>query len=118
MSVCTFFGRRECYGVFAGRKTKASVPLAQKLLGFQIIFVEEGRVKEFRDTDTESLTYFMDYTEFYGIVGAVNQIADGRFRHSAPHIQLIVGHAPRFQQFSYSFADGFIQLHSLHHTSL
>lgn len=97
MSACTFFGHRECYGVFAGRKTKASVPLAQKLLGFQIIFVEEGRVKEFRDTDTESLANFVDHTEFYGIVGAVDQIADGRFRNTALHIQLIVGHVLRFQ---------------------
>lgn len=94
------------------------MPLAQKLLGFQIIFVEEWRVKEFRDTDTESLTHFMDYSEFYGIIGAVDQIADGGFWYAAFYIQLIIGHILLFQQFGNSFADGLIQLHHLHHTSL
>ena len=94
------------------------MPLAQKLLGFQIIFDEQRRVEELCDADAKSLANFVDYTELYRIIGAVYQITNGGFRHATFDIQLIVGHIPLFQKLCYSLADGFIQLHPLHHSSL
>ena len=34
----------------------------QKLLGFQIIFNKQGRIKKFGNTDTKALAYFVDHT--------------------------------------------------------
>ena len=59
------------------------MPMAQKLLGFQIIFDEKRRVEKLCDADTESLANFVDDSELYGIIGAVYQIADGGFWYSA-----------------------------------
>ena len=94
------------------------MPLAQKLLRFQIIFNKQGRVEKLCDADSESLADFVDYTELYRIIGAVYQVANSGFRHTAFDVQLIVGHVPLLQKLRYSFADGLIQLHPLHHTSL
>ena len=94
------------------------MPLAQKLLGFQIIFDEQRRVEKLCDADAKSLANFVDYTELYRIIGAVYQVANSGFRHTAFDVQLIVGHVPLLKKLCYSFADGLIQLHPLHHTSL
>ena len=90
------------------KKRKAPVPLAQKLLGFQIIFDEQRRVEELCDADAKSLANFVDYTELYRIIGAVYQVANSGFRHTAFDVQLIVGHVPLLKKLCYSFADGLI----------
>jgi len=90
---------------------KASVPLAQKLLGFQIVFREQRGIKELRNANVKSLAHFMDNTELYGIVGAINQVSDRRLGDTAFDIQLIIGHIPLFQQLDNSFTDGLIQQH-------
>ena len=100
------------------KKRKAPVPLAQKLLGFQIIFDEQRRVEELCDADSKALANFVNDSQLNRIIGAVYQITNSGFRHATFDIQLIVGHVPLFQKLCYSFADGLIQLHPLHHTSL
>lgn len=100
------------------KKRKAPVPLAQKLLRFQIIFDEQRRVKELCDADAKSLANFVDYTELYRTIGTVYQVSNSGFWHAAFDIQLIVGHVPLLQKLRYSFADRLIQQHPLHHTSL
>jgi hypothetical protein len=84
------------------------VPLAQKLLGFQIIFDEQRRVEELCDADAKSLANFVNDSELYRIIGAVYQVTDGGFRYATFDIQLIVGHIPLLQKLHYSLADGFI----------
>ena len=107
----------QCTELCKGEK-KSLRALAQKLLGFEIIFSKQWRVEELRNTDAKPLAHFVDHTKLYGIVGAVDQVTDGRFRDTTLDIQLIIGHIPFLQQFGNSFADGFFQLHLLHHTSL
>ena len=92
--------------------------MAQKLLRFQIIFDEQRRVEELCDADAKSLANFVDYTKLNGVIGAVYQVTNGGFRHATFDIQLIVGHVPLLQKLCYSFADGLVQLHPVHHTSL
>ena len=74
------------------------MPLAQKLLGFQIVFDEKWGIEELCDADAKSLANFVDYTELYRIIGAVYQVANSGFRHTAFDIQLIVGHVPLLQK--------------------
>ena len=58
------------------------MPLAQKLLGFQIIFDKKRGVEKLCDADAKSLANFVDYTELYRIIGAVYQVSDGGFWHA------------------------------------
>ena len=94
------------------------MPLAQKLLGFQIIFDKQRGVEKFCDADAKSLANFVDDSQLNRIRGAVYQVSDGGFWHAALDVQLIVGHISLLQKLCYSLADGLIQLHPLHHTSL
>jgi hypothetical protein len=87
------------------------VPLAQKLLGFQIVFSEQRGIKELRNANAKPLAHFMDNTELYGIVSAINQVSNRGLRDTAFDIQLIIGHIPLFQQLDNSFTDGLIQQH-------
>ena len=84
------------------------MPLAQKLLGFQIIFDEQRRVEELCDADSKALANFVNDSQLNRIIGAVYQVTDGGFRYAAFYIQLIVGHIPLLQKLRYSFADGLI----------
>lgn len=64
------------------KKRKAPVPLAQKLLGFQIVFDEKWGIEELCDADAKSLANFVNDSELYRIIGAVYQVTDGGFRYA------------------------------------
>ena len=75
--------------------------------------MEQGRCEEVGQVDLQALTQLVNNTEFHGWIGSVDKIADGGFRNAAFHIELIRRHASLAEQFGQSFADGFVQLHSL-----
>ena len=87
------------------------MPLAQKLLGFQIVFSEQRGIKELRNANAKPLAHFMDNAELYGIVSAINQVSNRGLGDTAFDIQLLIGHIPLFQQLDNSFTDGLIQQH-------
>lgn len=80
-------------------------------LWFQIGFFKKWGMEKVVDVDFKPLTYFMDDTQFYGIIGTVNDVSNGGFRHTAFLIKLILGHIPLFEKFSEPLPNGFIELH-------
>lgn len=85
-------------------------------LWFQIILIEQRRVKELRQTDAQTLTQLMEYPENHGIIGAVDQIPDGRFRNAASLEQRVIRHILLGEQFLQALADCLIQLHFILHS--
>lgn len=71
---------------------------------FQIIFFEKRRCKKCIYADLQTLAHLMDNPQFYRIVGAVDDIAYGRFWHTAFHVQLILCHVSFVQQFGETLA--------------
>jgi len=115
MAASTFFGHGECFGLDRQAllrvrclQKKSLRALAQKLLGFQIIFSKQRRIKKLCNADTKTLAHLVNNTKLYGVIGAINQISNRRFRDTALDIQLVVGHPPLFQQLNYSFTDSLI----------
>ena len=80
-------------------------------LRIEIAFSEQRRIEELGDFDFQSLAHLVDNAQLYGIVVAVNYVANRRLRHAALHKQLILRHFLFFEQFRQSFADCLIELH-------
>lgn len=55
----------------------------------------------------------MDDPQLHGVVSAVDDIADCGLRDSAFHVELILCHATRLQQFFEPRADCLIELHPI-----
>lgn len=53
----------------------------------------------------------MDDAELDGIIGAVDDITDGRLRNAAFHKELVLRHLLFLQQFGQPFADCLIEFH-------
>ena len=70
--------------------------MGRRFLWIKFCFFKEGRLEKFRNTDFEALAQFVDDSELHGIVGAVDQIADGGLRNAAFGKQLILGHVVLF----------------------
>ena len=64
------------------------------ILWLKICFIEIRRIKEVRNIDLQALANLVDYTQLHGIIGTVDDVADGRLGHAAFHIKLILCHAP------------------------
>ena len=88
--------------------------MAPPFLRFQIIFFEQRRLEEVSNTDLQSLAYFVNDPQFYGIIGTMDDVVDGRFGYAGFGKQLILGHTAFLQQLAQSFADGLIQFHRDH----
>ena len=58
-------------------------PHTAKALRFQIFFIEQGRIKKFVDSNSKSLTHFVNNPQLDGIVGAVDDISNGGFGYAA-----------------------------------
>ena len=68
------------------------------LLWFQIRFIEIRGIKENGNVDLKALAQLMNQAQLHGIVGAIDDIADGRLGHSAFHIKLILCHISLAQE--------------------
>ena len=51
--------------------------------GIQIHFIEQGRVEKLCNADLETLTDFVDDSQFYRIVRTMDDIADGGLGNTA-----------------------------------
>ena len=80
-------------------------------LRVKIAFRKQRRIEKLGDFDSQSLTHLMNNAQLYGIVGAVDYIADRRLWYAALHEQLILRHLLFLEQFRQSFADCLIELH-------
>ena len=55
----------------------------------------------------------MDDAQLHRIIGTVDNVADGRFRHAAFRVQLLLRHLLFVQQFGQPLTDCLIELHSI-----
>jgi len=88
--------------------------LAPPFLRFQIIFFKQRRLEKIRDADFQSLAYFMNDPQFYGIIGTMDDVVDGGLGYTGFGKQLILGHTALLQQLTQTFADSLIQFHRDH----
>ena len=86
------------------RNSKPSGEMKSEGLWFQIIFFKKRRCEKGVDTNLQTLAHLVNNPQLYGIVGTVDDIADGRFGHTTFHIQLILCHVPFIQQFREALA--------------
>ena len=99
------------YRMFTGLHRRISW---EWVLWVQVDFFKERGLEEFADADAEALAQFMDNSQLYGIIGAMNQIADGGFWNTALGKQLILGHPMLRQKLLQPQADCLVQFH-IHH---
>jgi len=78
---------------------------------FQIVLAEERRIEKLCQAYAESLTQFVKNPQDNGIIGAIDQISDGRFRDAAALIQRILCHVLLGKKFLQPLADRLIQVH-------
>ena len=81
------------------------------LLRIEIAFFKQGRGEKLGDRDVHSLAQLVDDPQLYGVVGAIDDIAYGRFWNAAFDIELILRHPALAQKLGQSKADRPIQLH-------
>ena len=86
---------------------------ASEPLRFEIVFCEQRRIEELRNVDLQPLAHLMDDAQLHRIIGTVDDVADGRFRHAAFRVQLILRHLLFVQQFGQPLTDRLIELHSI-----
>lgn len=78
----------------------------------KVFFLKEGRIKKSIQTYAQPLAHFMEDPQFYGIVRAVDDVADGGLGNAAFPIQLILRHLLFGQQIAKASADRLIQFQS------
>lgn len=83
-------------------------------LRLQIIFIEQGKIKKFIDPNSKPLTHFVDDPQLYRIIGTVDHISNGGFRHTAFHVKLILSHPALLQKLLQTLAECFIQFRANH----
>ena len=84
-----------------------------ELLRIKIRFFKERRLEKLVHADPQSLTHLMYNAQFDGIIGTVDDIADGRLRYAALDKELILRHALFFQKLFQPLTDRFIQQHAI-----
>ena len=62
--------------------------------GLQICLIEIRGIKEIGNIDLQALADLVDHTQLHGIIGTVDDVADGGLWYSALHIKLILSHVP------------------------
>lgn len=67
-------------------------PGNRRFLWIQIILIEKRRVEKIGDADAETLADLVDDPQFHGIVGTVDNVADGGFGDTAFAEELVLGH--------------------------
>lgn len=55
--------------------------------------MKQRRIKEIVDADAKALAEFVDDAQFNRIIGAVYDVADGGFWHTAFDVKLVLRHA-------------------------
>ena len=88
--------------------------MAPPFLRFQIIIFEQRGLEKVSNTDLQSLAYFVNDPQFYGIIGTMDDVVDGRFGYAGFRKQLILGHTAFLEQLAQTLADGLIQFHRDH----
>ena len=78
------------------------------MLRFQIVFLEQRRLKELCDRDPKPLAQFVNNAKFHGRICAIQDISDSGLGDTTFHIKLVRGQLIFLQQFCKSFADCFI----------
>ena len=81
------------------------------LLWFQIDFLKERGGKEFCQINFQTLTQFVENTNFEGVISTVNDIVDSGFWNTAFDVELVLRHASDCKKLQNSLADCLIQLH-------
>ena len=57
------------------------------------------------------MTQFVDDPQLYGIIGAVDDIANGGFGNATFHVELVLDHVALIQQLRKTLTDSLIQFH-------
>lgn len=87
-----------------------------RFLWIEILFIKKRRMKKIGNADLKALTYFVDNTQLYRIIGALDDVVNGGFGYTTFGKKLILGHAVLVKQLFYTQTNGFIQFHQIHHT--
>ena len=90
---------------------KSGDNIASGFLWLQIGLFKKRGVKKVINIDSKSLTQFVDDTQFYRIIGAVNDIADRGFWNATSFVKQIWGHISLRKKLRKPLADRFIKLH-------
>ncbi len=78
------------------------------VLRFQIVFSKERRSEELTDVNIQSLTQLVDDSQFDRVIGAIDDVSNGRLGDAAFHIELILCHPAFLEELTEPHADGFI----------